>query len=704
MKKYLLIFLIFITQTVFAQQDCISAIPICSDSEISLTPNGPGTVAEALSSCLMTGETNSIWFTFSIKTAGTLTFLVTPTGPDATKTDYDFALFGPNFNCSNVRATPLRCSYAGLGYPGAPVTGLDMASTDLSEDAISGDGFVKYLDVLPGEVYHLVLNNYSPKVAPFKLTFGGTAQLLTPFDNNSLKIYQPFPFLKPGPKNDGDIDICGNPVTFDFATLSNKIINNNPNFVVKYYRSPADASADYDPITTPIPVNTTAQYTYSISYVDPTKPVNFLNQCREFGDIKFFDRSFKLTTGDITSCSNNNSGTAMYDLSSVNIGLTPNLNVKYYPSMYDLDHQVNEITNPYQYVAAEGSVFVKATNEYGCITITEIKLKFHPLITVRPQSKLSKCHLEANPTMALFNLNDGQTIPAGTTYERKYYPSMADAVDQTNEIPNPTNYTAPNGIVYVRVYEPATGCFNVTSIVLEVIPPVKSSVLQDKVICMEDKTTLDAGPGFKKYLWSTGATTQSISNVGVGTYWVKLTIGRGLEECTTTQKVIVYPAELPVISSIDVSTTNLTVNVIGGTPNYKYSIDNVTWQDSNVFNNVARGNYKIYVKDAYDCDPIIIEALVPNIVNVITPNGDGINDVLDYSAIAGRQNLTLNIFDRYGVKIHQADKSNGYKWDGTINGKKIPTGTYWYSLTWNENDKKNTPFKFSGWVILKNRE
>jgi len=96
--------------------------------------------------------------------------------------------------------------------------------------------------------------------------------------------------------------------------------------------------------------------------------------------------------------------------------------------------------------------------------------------------------------------------------------------------------------------------------------------------------------------------------------------------------------------------------------------------------------------------------VVPNLINMITPNGDGVNDVVDYSAIADKQNLVLSIFDRYGTKIHQGDKSNGYKWDGTIAGKKIPTGTYWYSVTWNENDKKNTPFKFSGWIVVKNRE
>ena len=191
-----------------------------------------------------------------------------------------------------------------------------------------------------------------------------------------------------------------------------------------------------------------------------------------------------------------------------------------------------------------------------------------------------------------------------------------------------------------------------------------------------------------------------INNVGVGTYWVKLKTG----ECTTTQTVKVYPSEQPVISNVDISNNTLTVNVIGGTPEYQYSMDNITWQTSNVFSNIARGSYKLYVKDAYDCDPIVITVLVPNLINVITPNGDGVNDTIDYSAIADKQNLVLTVFDRYGAKIHQADKSNGYKWDGTIAGKKIPTGTYWYSLTWNENNKKNTAFKFSGWVLVKNRE
>jgi gliding motility-associated-like protein len=218
---------------------------------------------------------------------------------------------------------------------------------------------------------------------------------------------------------------------------------------------------------------------------------------------------------------------------------------------------------------------------------------------------------------------------------------------------------------------------------------------------MEDRTTLDAGPGFNAYEWSTGATTQSITNVGVGTYWVKLKTG----ECITKQTVNVYASEQPVISNIEIGTNTITVYVLGGTAPYKYSIDNINWQDSNIFNSIPRGDATVYVKDAYDCNPIDVAVTIPNLVNVITPNDDGVNDFIDYSSLSHKPNLTFSIYDRYGAKIHQGDKLNGYKWNGTTNGsKRVSTGNYWFDISWNEPNKRQTPIKYSGWILVKNRE
>ncbi|NML58675.1 T9SS type B sorting domain-containing protein [Chryseobacterium cheonjiense] len=309
---------------------------------------------------------------------------------------------------------------------------------------------------------------------------------------------------------------------------------------------------------------------------------------------------------------------------------------------------------------------------------------------------LRSCSIASNPATASFNLT---MAPITTTNGviKKYYPSITDAQNGTNEILNPATYIAPNGVVFVRV-SINNQCYNIAKITLVVLPPVQSDILKDKFICMENTTTLDAGPGFDAYQWSTGATTQSINNVTVGTYWVDLKTG----ECVTRQNVTVHPSEQPVISNIEISNNTVTVYAIGGTAPYKYSKDNISWQDSNVFTNVPRGGMTFYVKDDYGCTPIAVEVTVLNLINVITPNGDGINDVLDYSALAYKPNFTFNIFDRYGSKIHEGNKANSYKWDGTMVGRKVPTGSYWFDISWNEPNSRNTPIRYTGWILVKN--
>ncbi|KQT15548.1 chromophore lyase [Chryseobacterium sp. Leaf404] len=696
MKKALLLLSFLLSHLFFAQNnDCSTAIPICSNANITLTPSGSGNSDEG-TGCMSGGEHNSIWFTFSTLTAGTLTFVITP----ALNVDYDWALYGPNQTCTQIQTVdPIRCSYDAPG-PGQYATGLNLTSLDTSEGAgidnlgNSSDGMVKYIDVLPGQIYYLLIDQFSGTSSQFSLTFGGSAGLLTPFGD---PVLQPYPFIAPGPNQDGKIDVCGNPFLFDFSTLTAGIVNGNPNFIVRYYLSAQNALDNVGAITAPVLVNPTATYHYAISYSDPTSPASFLNNCKQFGTIKFFDRSFTTNNATLTECSNNNSGTATYNLTTANIGLVTGLTAKYYPTQSDANNNTNEITNPYVYVSGAGKVFAKVTNQYNCIRISEITLNFNPLVVVNPAS-LRSCFIEGTPSLGSFNLINA-TVNSQTGTTKEYYPSETDAINQTNPIPNPGAYIAPTGVIYIRVMN-ATNCYAVAKVTLEVLPPVYSSVLIDKAVCMEDKTTLDAGTGFDGYEWSNGETTQVISGVGVGTYWVRLKTG----DCWTKQEVKIFPSEQPVLSNIEITNNTITVFVTGGTPAYSYSLDNNNWQESNIFKDISRGDHTVYIKDAFDCEPIAVDVVVPNIINVITPNGDGVNDVIDYSALSNKKNLILNIYDRYGTKIHQADKMNNYKWDGTVGGKKVPTGTYWYSVTWNENNKNSTPIKFSGWVMLKNRD
>lgn len=696
MKKLYLILLLTFSQIFFAQSDCASAIPVCGNSDVSYFPTGPGVIDDQVNangSCLSANEHFSVWYQFTIATSGTLTFTISPQAPY--NADYDFAVYGPNKTCG-TKGAPIRCNYAGV--QAAPnQTGLQLGLT-----ANSG-AWSPAMNVVAGESYYLIVDNWSGANAAlaFSMTWGGTATLTSPFNDPAI---QPNPFNPIGipgaaPSDPRLIELCNIVPPYNFEVNSTNIINGNPNFFVKYYRTSNDALSDTNAITAPIVVNTTDTYYYAIRYQDPSNPNNPTNKCFNINAFKFKDITFKATNATLTACNNNNNGVAVYNLMSTTL-YTPSpgytYTVKYYPTIADANSGTNEITAPWAYTSSTGDVYAKVTTNLGCSDIAKITLNFFPVVTVQDIT-LRSCYIETNPATALFDLTSAPvTSQTGT---KTYYPSMADAIAGTNQILNSQNYISPNGVVYVKVTN-SNGCYAVAKVTLVVLPPVYSSLLEDKIICMEDTTTLDAGPGFTSYKWSTGATSQSITNVSVGTYWVELKTG----QCVTRQTVKVYPAEQPVISNIDITNNTVTVNVVGGTAPYKYSLDGIKWQDSNIFNDVPRGDNTIYVKDDYDCDPITVTVVIPNLVNVITPNGDGVNDVIDYSALAGKKGLVLTIYDRYGVKVGQADKSNGYKWDGTTLGKKVPTGTYWYSVEWNENDKKNTPFKFSGWVMVKNRE
>ncbi|WP_053073352.1 T9SS type B sorting domain-containing protein [Chryseobacterium sp. FH2] len=486
--------------------------------------------------------------------------------------------------------------------------------------------------------------------------------------------------------------VCVNPATgngiVDLTSYNTQFTANPGNYIFTYY-----VLGSSTPIANPQAFQYSGNTTITVVIKDPSSTLCDNGD----GQIVLNPTPFAADDATLTSCNNNNAGVAIFDLTTAAVSTVPGVTMQFYNSMYDLNNDINQIPNPTAYPSAPATIYVKVTTPQGCVDVAEVTLKHHPTVTVN-DAILRSCFIEINPSMASFNLTSA-LVTSQTGVTKDYYPSLTDAVNGTNAIATPAAYIAPNGVIYIKVSN-AQGCYAIAKVTLVVIPPVYSSVLKDKIICMEDKTVLDAGPGFNGYEWSTGATTQTISNVGVGIYWVKLKTG----DCVALQTVKVIPADQPVISNIDITANTISVNVIGGTSPYKYSLDNVNWQDSNVFTNLSRGDHTVYVKDAYDCEPITVSIVVPNLINVITPNGDGVNDVIDYSALAGKQNLVFSIFDRYGAQIHRGDKNTQYKWDGTVNGRKVPTGNYWYSVTWNETDKKNTPFKFSGWIIVKNRE
>ena len=83
--------------------------------------------------------------------------------------------------------------------------------------------------------------------------------------------------------------------------------------------------------------------------------------------------------------------------------------------------------------------------------------------------------------------------------------------------------------------------------------------------------------------------------------------------------------------------------------------------------------------------------------NIITPNGDGRNDVFEVPCLeASYPNNNVRIFNRWGDQVYEKD---GYSndWDGRFKGNPLPAGTYFYLI---QLDKENKERFLQGYFTI----
>ncbi len=79
-------------------------------------------------------------------------------------------------------------------------------------------------------------------------------------------------------------------------------------------------------------------------------------------------------------------------------------------------------------------------------------------------------------------------------------------------------------------------------------------------------------------------------------------------------------------------------------------------------------------------------------VNMITPNGDGKNDALEFKGLQKYGLNTLKVYNRWGDLVYQKInyQKDDERFDGTRNGKPLPAGNYFYVLSFRDADIKKT--------------
>jgi gliding motility-associated-like protein len=84
--------------------------------------------------------------------------------------------------------------------------------------------------------------------------------------------------------------------------------------------------------------------------------------------------------------------------------------------------------------------------------------------------------------------------------------------------------------------------------------------------------------------------------------------------------------------------------------------------------------------------------------NAFTPNGDGKNDFLYPLNAYSATNLEFRVFNRYGQLVFET-KDWTHKWDGTIDGKPQPIGTYVWTLRYTD-ESSGRVFSTRGTSVL----
>lgn len=291
----------------------------------------------------------------------------------------------------------------------------------------------------------------------------------------------------------------------------------------------------------------------------------------------------------------------------------------------------------------------------------------------------------------------------GFTYPITYYKTQDDALLEENNLEGTSyiNTSSPySEIIYARV-ENNNACFGIAEVLLQVnvLPDINVEDLTYYCINFYPETiTLNAGLNNNDiddyfYTWSNSDSNYETQINEAGTYTV--TVTHKLTECAKERTIIVDPSNSAVFSPErpfevkDVSQNNtITVFVSGeGTYQYKLLDENddlvAPYQDSNVFENVKPGIYQVIVNDIENnCGEVSQNVSVIGFPKYFTPNNDGFNDTWQLYGVSSmfQPDTKILIYDRYGKLVKEISPI-GKGWNGTTNGKKLPSDDYWFSVT-----------------------
>lgn len=421
------------------------------------------------------------------------------------------------------------------------------------------------------------------------------------------------------------------------------------------------------------------------------------------------------------------SGVATFDLTSqideILNGLNPvDFEISFHATQEDADTGDNPIPTPnvYSNTTNPETIYtrVERLNQNDCFSTTPFDLivELPLVITTNLPSQLDVCanedaaSIDATPTNSGIDLNS-------VIYDWK---NASGTTVSTDAIFTPLE----SGTYTVTISIPP--CSETTVSIDVVVKPVPDLDLgEDVTLCdgedFEILPNISGDTTGATFLWSTGEDTTSIIADQSGTYSLEITTVDG---CIVSDEIVVVISDPVVVTlneDFDVCPdfeTIITANSSDAGVTYQWFKNGILIADQSENTLVitlsqdeaATQEYSVVVTNSDGClgTAVVNVSLYTNNENCvisqgISPNGDGLNDVLDLSFLNNRTGInSFQIFNRNGTAVYEFTNYSN-QWGGqTTDGEELPTGTYYYVIGLNGEDPVFGS-KYSGWVYI-NRE
>jgi len=361
------------------------------------------------------------------------------------------------------------------------------------------------------------------------------------------------------------------------------------------------------------------------------------------------------------------------------------------------------IVAPYVDGVIEGIEFLKIITQTSLCTVDTLIV---PINDYTPMSVQT-----SNDTMVCYGTASLWVNVAAGAPPYKYTWTPSTGLSNPN-IHNPFA-TPPTTTNYIIEVDDTTGCPPVyDSILVTVNPKPSVSFMPDKLNGCEPLSVVFTDistPAIATWAWDFGDgntdTTQNPTHIyNAGSYNVSLnvmTVDGCPDSLSIPNLINAYPLPnaffeaVPPVTNLD----NPTIQF-----NDKSSTIAIKWhwdfgdgtksKDQNPEHTFVEGPYNVclVVTTSHDClDSICKEILIVvddiEIPNVITPNGDGLNDVFEIKNAKKLDQATLIIFNRWGKKVFEADH-----YQNDWNGENCSDGVYYYIFkyeTYFKEDEKH---------------